>query len=261
MRIVEVSHPVLADPQTRCVRLYPVGDMHIGAAGFDMISFRQYVARIAADPCGLVLGVGDWINNSTRSSIGVNYEETIADPQAQCEVAAALLEPVADRIIAMVRGNHCYRSRRSDGLDPMSFMAYILGRASVYYGDAVCLKIAFGKKRNGKRAAYTVFLSHGAGGGRTVGGKAAAMKRGMDMVLADVVVLGHSHAPIAYQSAVWLPDPQNNVLRKHVVHLVNSGTWLDGDTYAERALLPPAVTGAPVVVLSGDGEKSVRVVY
>lgn len=261
MRIVEVEHPILADPQTRSVRLYPVGDMHVGAAGFDIQGFRRYVSRIASDPCGLVLGVGDWINNSIKSSVGVNYEEVIADPQGQCEAAAALLEPVADRIVAMVRGNHCYRSRRSDGLDPMSVMAYILGRASVYYGDAVCLKIAFGRKRNGKRAAYTVFLSHGSGGGRTIGGKANAMRRGTEMVVADVVVLGHTHAPLSYQSALWLPDPYNNVLRKHVVHLVNSGTWLDGDTYAERALLPPAVTGAPVVVLSGDGEKHVRIVH
>jgi len=260
MRIVEVEHPILADPQTRSVRLYPVGDMHVGAAGFDIQGFRRYVSRIASDPCGLVLGVGDWINNSIKSSVGVNYEEVIADPQGQCEAAAALLEPVADRIVAMVRGNHCYRSRRSDGLDPMSVMAYILGRASVYYGDAVCLKIAFGRKRNGKRAAYTVFLSHGSGGGRTVGGKANALRRGMEMIVADVVVLGHTHAPLSCQSAVWLPDPYNNVMRKHVVHLVNSGTWLDGDTYAERALLPPAVTGAPVVVLSGDGEKHVRIV-
>lgn len=251
-----ISHPILT-PELEELRIEAIADLHIGVRAFEEKAFRAKLDAIRESPNTLVVLDGDIINNSIKSSVGDVYEE-IMTPDEQVDYAIDLLSPIKDRIIAVCRGNHEYRSIKDVCLDPVKYICRGLGIQGSYFRDAVFFELAFGRKANKKRVTYSAYMSHGNGGGSTAGGKVNALSKAGFVAFSDVVIGAHTHMPATFKQPMLMQDPHNKNLVPVERVYVNTGTYLGMEDYAIRKNLPPSAIGNPTIILSGR-KKKVRV--
>ena len=96
-------------PERPDLDIIPVSDVHLGASEHMWQAWEDFRKQVLESPnTYLVLG-GDLINNATRSSVSNVFEETIR-PRDQKRMMTAMLEPLRDRILCAVTGNHERRS-------------------------------------------------------------------------------------------------------------------------------------------------------
>ena len=104
-------------------------------------------------------------------------------------------------------------------------------------------------------------MTHGDGqGGRTIGGKANGLQRRGMVVDADIVVTGHTHAPLSFRDCFYRIDYPNSYVSKREQLFVNASATLDYEEYAELYGMKPSSKVSPVIVLDGTRKKSAQVV-
>jgi len=238
----------------REVRLYPLGDLHIGHKAFQRSLFREKVREILADPAGLCVLTGDLIENVTRSSVGDIFAELeIVNPQDQCDEAIAELRPLKDRIIGSVQGNHEWRTPKDMGLDPMKYIS--MGLEIPYWRDAAILSLAVGLGNNWRPVLYTIYLSHLSGGGSTDGGKVNALSKTSKVAIVDVSIGGHTHMPETHKAAILVPDLRTGRVEERVIQYVNAGTYQGQSGFGVRKAMGVPVLGSPTIRLNGRKRK------
>lgn len=249
-----IEHPILTR-DLRELHIYPLSDMHVGHRGFRRAAFRERVRQILDDPFGLAVGVGDWIENVTRSSVGDIFEELeIPNPQDQCDEVVSEMRSLEERLVALIRGNHCWRTPKDMGLDPMKYIAQ--GLRVPYFRDEAALIFSFGSGYNSKPLVYSVYLNHLSGGGSTDGGKVNALSKAGRFIVADVCIGGHTHMPETHVGAVMVPDLRNGNMIQRRIQYVNAGTFQGGrGGFPSRKVMPPAVVGSPLIRLCGERRK------
>ena len=142
------------------LNIYPLGDVHIGSKEFDLDLFKEWIEVVKNDPNGAVVIIGDMMNMGLRNSKSNVYEEAIS-PRQQKELCYALLEPIADKIIAGCSGNHEYRAVKEVGLNPL-YDVFCRLRIEDRYRENVCfVKLTVGKQNRGQPNTYGVVLTHG----------------------------------------------------------------------------------------------------
>ena len=250
MKIVKAS---LGDKPN--ANIYIFSDMHIGSAKFNADLVTSQIQRCLNDPEGYAILLGDMINNSTKTSVGDTYSESLT-PMEQMQVAIGLFEPLKDKIIGITTGNHERRSYKTDGIDLMWFLAKQLGLEDKYDYTAVCLFIAIGSYKNRVPYKYSLYMTHGDGnGGRTVGSKATGLQRRAEVIDADIIVAGHTHTPITFRTARFMCDRQHDRVYKRDQVFVNAAATLKYEEYAELCGMAPSSTTMPVIHLSGVANK------
>ena len=151
------------------VKLLPIGDIHFGHKATNVEKFTDYINYIKKTPNAYMLGMGDYIENATRYSVGAGvYEQTIP-PQEQLEAMIEFLEPIKDKIIGLHDGNHERRTYKDDGHTPTWSMCAILDVPYLGYTSKSYLRV-------GKNA-YNIFSTHGISMATTVGGKLNALMK------------------------------------------------------------------------------------
>ena len=241
------------------VNIHILGDLHIGSNKFMYNEFKCRIDNILSDEYARVIILGDVINNSTKTSIGDCYSEPLS-PMEQIKLAKNLLEPIKDKIIGIVAGNHERRSYKTDGLDIAYFLASELGIADKYDYSAGCILVRFGANENvGRRPkCISIYCTHGDGnGGRTVGGKANGLSKRGQIIDADVIVTGHTHTPLVFAEASYHIDVIHNKIIKRDQLFVNCGSALDYEEYAELYGLKPSSERDPVIYLTHTGTTAV----
>ena len=242
-------------PDQDAIYLIPISDVHIGDPNLNDRKLQGYIDWILATPNAYVILNGDIMNTAVRDSVSDIYHETM-NPQDQLRYAKKVFEPIADRILCIVRGNHELRVAKSTGIDTCEILAAYLG---VYYaGDEALLKLRFGKRRNGKPLTYIVYCTHGWGGGRTAGAKVNNLSKLANIVIADIYIASHTHFMTAHQDRIYVPDQRNNNLIDMKRTFVSSGAFLERGGYAVQKGYPPAKLGSPRLRLAGD-KKDVHV--
>lgn len=217
--------------------IYPIADVHYGAAECLESDFRAYIKKIQDDPYAAVLLGGDLINNGIKSSVTNVYEEKHT-PHQQKKDMIAMLEPIKHKIIAIVRGNHEYRTVKESCVDVMDDISSHLGLCDQYAADAGFIKISIGEKPNKKQATYMIYLSHGSGGGALLGsGLSRQDSYQMSIEGVDISVTGHSHKPTKTPSARLVFDSHNNNIVKNNTLIFICTSWLDYGGYPERGQL------------------------
>ena len=231
--------------------LYPISDVHWGAGECMEQEFRAYLKRIEADPFAAVLLAGDLINNGLKSSVTNVYEEKYT-PHQQKKDMIALLEPIRDKIVAGVTGNHEYRTTKETSTDVMEDIFDRLGISDRYAGDAGCIKISLGRRKNGKPVTYMIYLCHGSGGGALLG-SGLSRQDGYHMAIegVDISITGHTHRPTKTPSARLVLDPRNNKVLKSNTLIFVCTAWLDYAGYPERGQLKPTAFYPDTIRLDG----------
>lgn len=236
--------------------LVNVSDVHIGEAKFDEKTFYHYLDWIKkTDNCYVILN-GDILNMAIKDSVSNVYEDVLS-PEEQLKAAINIFEPVKEKILAVVNGNHDNdRVYKNVGLNVLEWLSKEL---DVYYaGDECYLKVTLGRNSHGKRIAYNVYATHGWSSSRTKGAKINSLDQLSRIVLADLYFISHSHLPATFKDCYFVPDNYNNNIIEKELTYVNTCGFLLRSPYAVRKGLPPASRSLPRARLDGK-EKRIEV--
>ena len=256
MRAIKVDLP----RNLEFVEVHAISDVHLGSSHCDFKAIYNRVQEIAGNPNAYVVLNGDLINNSTKTSLGDVYSETIT-PMEQLKQAVALFKPIKDKILAITSGNHEGRTYKADGIDLMELMAIELGIGNRYAKESATVFLRVGemppyKKATGKtdvarQICYVIFATHGAGGGRVEGSKINRLVHLANIVDADIYIHSHTHLPAALKQSFYRTDTRNSTIAEVDKLFVNTNAWLRYGGYGEALGYKPASISPPVIYLSG----------
>lgn len=137
-----ITHEIQAADKAEILVL---ADLHIGDRHSDVRLIQELVNSVRDIPNRYAILAGDIMNNAIIGSKSDTYTETMA-PMDQMSYAVKLLEPIKDKILAVVPGNHEDRTTRTVGFDLTLAICAQLGIAQCYRENAALLFVKFGKK-------------------------------------------------------------------------------------------------------------------
>lgn len=256
------------------LRLYPISDVHVGHRACDEKAFARYVKRIADDPDGMWVGLGDYLDAVLRSDPRFSTfdlpdwaltREALADiATAQRDRFLELIKPIESKCLALLAGNHELTISKYYERDVYGEIVKHVADACGVTMDSLRLDytgwmlLRFTRSTN-KTSVCRVWMHHGFGGGRLKGAKALQLQRLAWTVDADLIMHGHVHdAVISPGHRACVSDAGVPYVRQN--HAMITGSWLtswvpNGASYAERAMLFPGYIGSPVVELLPWGER------
>lgn len=236
-------------PENNDITIYPIADVHLGAAEHMEGAWREFRTNILQDPNAYIVLAGDLINNATRSSVSNIFDETMR-PREQKKLMTEMLEPLRDRILCAIPGNHEGRSGKDADDDPMYDIMCKLDLEDLYRENTAFLKIQLGQGDHSP--AYMMTVVHGAGQGVLTGGVVNKAERfGYAIDGCDILILGHSHKTFDTFPGKIKIDPYNNKVSIKPFCVVNCSSWLSWGGYAARKMLLPTSTVVQKIVLSG----------
>lgn len=237
------------------IEIHPLADLHIGDMCCEYKRILEELDYIKNTPnCYCVLD-GDLMDTAIASSIGDTYSST-HNPMEQLQECVNLFAPIKDKIIAVVGGNHENRIYRSDGIDITQLMCSQLGISDRYSPTTALVFIRFGDDKKHRKVCYSLYMTHGNGGGRKEGGKINRLADLAGIVDADIYLMAHVHQPAAFRNRFYRCDPQNSSAQL-VEHLfVNTAAWLNYGGYGDKAGFKPASTINPTIILDGHKKRA-----
>ena len=199
---------------------------------------------------------GDLMDCAIASSVGDTYGATLS-PMEELRACTELFQPIAGKILCVVPGNHEARHYRTNGVDLTELMCTQLGIADRYSPTTALLFIRFGKldgkaNAHGRKAAYTMYVSHGNGGGRKEGGKVQRLVDLSTIVDADVYVCGHTHLPAMLKDGFARPCMANSSITYGTRLYVNTSAKLNYGGYGDTGGFKVPCTDTPIIRLNGE---------
>ncbi len=228
--------------------IIPIADLHIGDPLFDEKKFLRFRDWICQTPNTYCILLGDVLNCATKGSVSDIYGEKM-NPQEAKKYAVKLLEPIKERILGMVFGNHEKRIWKDSGSDVTEDLSMLL---NVPYGaEGMLLNVKLGEHHNKGRLNYIIYATHGTGAGRTPGAKTNTLKRTSEIVLADIYVIAHVHFAETFADYYFVPDVRHKKIDRIKRQYVSVGSFLNWGGYSEEQMLTPTKTGTAKIMLSG----------
>ena len=244
------------------ITVIPVADVHLGSPECREQEFMEFIQKVKETPNTYLVLLGDLIDNGTKSSVTNPFRATMPPSQQKREMAN-ILEPVKDRILCMLPGNHERRSMKDADDDPVYDIAAKLDIEHLYRENIAFVKIQLGTEdaqdehSNSKyRPCYNLVVTHGAGGGIMTGGSVNRSERfGYVIDGMDALIVGHTHKPYTTQPGKIVIDPRNNQVTVKPFKVVCATSWLDYGGYAARMMLLPSTFCLNTINLSGYGKE------
>jgi len=170
------------------LHIYAIGDVHVGSPDFDESAIRKKLKIIQEDPAGVLALCGDLGNFGLKTSITNVYHETMS-PKAQIEFIYRLFDPIKDKIVAAVPGNHEERITKEVGTNcPLYDLCVRWGIQDVYRENVAIVKLAFGIHHGKQQNTFVGVVTHGSSRARH-----KKFIAGFDGV--DFAISGHTHTP------------------------------------------------------------------
>lgn len=266
-------------PKRGTLKIYPLGDLHLGAAACDIDHLRRTVRQIASDPLARWVGMGDYgdliLPSDPRWSWSVldwkqlGFIDGRPDPRnlaRECvDLVARELDAIKDQCIGIHFGNHEQSFSKHYFTDLAGFLADRY--QAPYLGYTALTRVEI---RGDKHLwAPIVFSEHGAKGGGTDGNAINNLELRGNEFEANVYLKGHVHKRGIQprQMLAWGTDPHGKksslriAIRSRV--FVLTGTYLKGyatvdnrssadgraeTTYGEYKGYPPNEIGGTVLL-------------
>lgn len=250
MKTIKIELPA----ELENIEIHPLGDLHLGDAMSDWDHIQKMLKHIQETPNAYCILGGDLMDTAIASSIGDTYAANLS-PMEQLRQCVNLFEPIKDKILCVLHGNHENRIYKSDGIDTTALMADQLGIRSRYSPTTALLFIRFGKDKNpahrGRKMVYTVYATHGSGGGRKEGGKINRLADLAQIVDADVYIMGHVHTPATFRSGYYRTSMANSTVSYVEKVFVSTAAALDYGGYGSTQGYKPSAKTNPVIYLNG----------
>ena len=214
-------------PERKDITIVPIADVHLGARECMEQEFIKYIDSVKDRNDLRFVLCGDLLNNGIKSSVSSVYDEVYRPSEAK-RMMAKILEPIRDRILCAVRGNHEARSSRETDDCPVYDIMAKLDLEELYRENMAFLKLQFGDRTfaGKQRPTYTIAVSHGSGGGTLVGSginKNTRFAYSVDNL--DCLITGHTHRPAVTQPGKIYIDTQNNQVTLKPFKVVTATSW------------------------------------
>ena len=240
-------------PFAEVIEIHPMADLHIGDSMCDFKAVMERIEYIRTTPNAYCILDGDLMDTAICSSIGDTYAANL-QPMEQLKMCVKIFEPIKDKIIAVLPGNHENRVYKSDGLDMTEVMCSQLGIPEKYSPTTALLFIRFGTqggKHHNRPQLYTAYVTHGSGGGRREGGKVNRLADLASIVDADIYIHSHTHLPVIFREGFFRTYPSTSSLAQVDKLFVNTAASLNYGGYGDKAGFTPASKKFPVIYLHG----------
>lgn len=240
-----------------------LGDIHRGSAQFDEPLFNKVIKYISENENCYTVLMGDLIDNALKNSKS-NIYCAVESPKDSIDWIVNKLKSIKHKILALTSGNHEDRTSREAGIDITANIAERLDLTERYSEGPFILYVSLGTSRNrkGMYQTFTIFGTHGSGGGSSQSGALNKILSLANIVPnADIYLMGHTHKPlITFENRYLI----NSVARTHVEHealYVNGGSFLNFEgSYGEKNLYKPTSKKVPIINLkTGYDYKKVEV--
>jgi predicted phosphodiesterase len=206
----------------------------------------------AHDNCYAVLA-GDIMNCAISSSVSDTYGETLS-PMEELRLCVELFGGIKDKLICVVPGNHERRHYKTNGIDITELMCRQLGIVDRYSPTSALVIIRFGSSNRdhpGRKTLYTMYVTHGNGGGRKEGGKIQRLVDLATIVEADIYVCGHTHLPATLKDTFAKPNTGSSSIVYCTRLFVNTSAKMDYGGYGDVMGLKPTCMDTPIIQLCG----------
>jgi hypothetical protein len=173
----------------RALTIFPLGDWHYGSRQCNEKFINQVISVIKKTTNGYWIGMGDFMENAIIGSKSDTYTQLLP-PKEQMEHICDLLDPIKEKGLFMIGGNHEARTMRQVGIQPEM---YISTRLGIPYMGFSCLAV-FELDRVRGPYCFTTYYHHNTGGGYSIGGKVNAAEKLRQIVpTADATFSAHLH--------------------------------------------------------------------
>ncbi len=238
------------------ITIIPVSDVHFGALEHAKQEWEQFCKFIAETPnIYLILG-GDLINNSVRSSVANPFDELFR-PREQKNRMVEYLNPIKDRVLCAVSGNHERRSMKDDDVDLTYDIMAKLDIEHLYRENMAFVKVGLGQRKEDAKRTETNFVfgvTHGAGGGIFTGAAVNRNERFGNIIEGlDCLIVGHTHKGTVSKPSKIVIDRKNEKVGVKSYTVVSSVSWLNYGGYAmQKMLLPSKVADPQRIIIGGN---------
>lgn len=244
------------------IDIYPIADVHLGAVEHAESEWQAFLKRVEKENAYLILA-GDLLNNSTRGTKFANPFDDALRPREAKRRMVEYLEPIKDRILCVVSGNHEQRTTRDSDQDLTYDICTKLNVEHLYRENMAFVKIALGmRKREPKpESTYVFCVTHGTGGGIYTGAAVNRDERFGNVIEGcDCIVSGHVHKGFVSKPSKIVVDAKNNTVSMRHYTVLSCVSWLNYGGYAARAMLLPAKTSEPQKLHLVCAEKNKKII-
>jgi len=220
------------------IELIPLSDLHLGSPVTNLRKIDKILAYIRENPKTRVVLLGDLLESAVIGSKGDPYNSKTLNEEI--DIAISVLEPIKDKIIGIVSGNHERRISKSVGLDVLQLLCRKLNLEDKYSPDFLVLIVSMTK------TSWYIVLHHGIGSGRTKGGRINNLQRYSNIVInADIIITGHTHDLIITVDERFSIDKKRKTLTKQKIYYINvPSISMEYGGYSSSYAYPPTLSGA-----------------
>lgn len=232
------------------ITIIPVSDIHLGSLDCNEHAWKNFCNMLQQAPDTYVVLVGDLVNNSVRNSVANPFDEVLR-PRDQKHKMVQYLEPIKDKILAAVTGNHERRSKKECDVDITYDIMCRLGLEHLYSENIAFLKVTCGN------ASYAFAMTHGCGGGILTGSAVNKNERFSYVIEGlDCLIVAHTHKGAVTRPSRVVFDLNHGTVSQRSCTVVTAESWLTYGGYAARGMMLPAQSCNPQKLkLSNDKDK------
>lgn len=255
-------HCIKADlpRELKTLEIHTFADLHLGDRHTDYDLIKTRIKEVEEKENAYCILNGDILNNATKTSASDSYAEDVP-PMEQIQKAIDLFGPIQEKILAITTGNHESRTYQKEGIDLTEVMARQMRLYDKFSKTGALIFVRFGEQTSGKKETsgtgkvrkmcYTIYATHGRGGGRKEGAKAIRLADMASIVDADIYIHSHTHLPMVMKQAFYRTDIQNSTAKCVDKLFVNTAATLSYAGYAQTFEYKPASKENPIILLNG----------
>lgn len=235
------------------VTLIPISDIHFGHASCDVKFLEKTIEAIKA-PNTYTVFLGDMIDaiptqdrRFENKSIAPDLLKCLDNlHHVQTSRLTRMFEPISDKILGILPGNHEISLKKSFSYDATAVMAESLNIPIIT--DPGFLVLKFNRTKTSSFR-IKILCNHGISTARRKGGVVNALEDISRYIDADIYLTGHSHQRFSTsQDVVYLNN--KNVLTTHKRMFGNTGSCMnnyvlndDTDNWMSRKVFPTQCPG------------------
>lgn len=238
--------------EIKSIEIHPFSDWHIGDLLCKKDLIKKQIDEVAAKDSAYTILNGDLLNNATKTSVSDCYAEEMP-PMEAIEYLVDMLTPIKDKVLMITQGNHESRTYRNDGIDLTRIVSKELGIDDRYCREGGLLFLRFGNNLSRHRKQwYSIYATHGSGGGRKEGAKAIRLADMAAIVDADIYIHSHTHLPMIMKQSFYRTSGSNSSVALCEKLFVNTDAKLGYGGYGQTYEFKPSSNSSPVIYLCGS---------
>lgn len=238
--------------------LIPLSDIHLGDRHCSINEVLTMIEFIKQTDNAFCILNGDVMNCAIKTAVSDIYSEGLT-PMEELKECVNLFAPIKDKILGVTGGNHEGRHYKTNGIDLTAIMCQQLGISDLYCETGIVLFLRVGENSDSKYhkrpILYTVYATHGSGGGKKEGGKINRVADLAGIIDADVYIHSHTHMPAIFKECFYRTDTANSSISLVEKTFINTNAFLTYGGYGELGGFKPASKSVPQIMLDGSIKK------